>query len=88
MFRVIKTDKSLTYNEPKSRAIYYSYFKNFQDIKNAPEVDSWQRLCYTIGVKITDRHMIEGFVLTFALMTFCIGSSMAIVRFASRGGRF
>jgi hypothetical protein len=29
MFLVIKTDKSLTYNEPKSRAIYYSYSKKF-----------------------------------------------------------
>ena len=32
--------------------------------------------------------MIEGFVLTIALMTFCIGSSMAIVRWAIKGGRF
>ena len=29
--------------------------------------------------------MIEGFVLTLALMTFCIGSSFAIVNFASKG---
>ena len=29
--------------------------------------------------------MIEGFVLTFALMTFCIGSSFAIVKFATKG---
>tara|TARA_A100001388_G_scaffold262059_1_gene231390 strand:- start:336 stop:470 length:135 start_codon:yes stop_codon:yes gene_type:complete len=32
--------------------------------------------------------MIEGFVLTFALMTFCIGSSFAIVKFAAKGRFF
>jgi|TARA_B100000085_G_scaffold272798_1_gene287595 hypothetical protein len=32
--------------------------------------------------------MIEGFVLTFALMTFCIGSSFAIVKFATKGRFF
>jgi len=32
--------------------------------------------------------MIEGFVLTMALMTFCIGSSFAIVNFASKGRFF
>jgi len=32
--------------------------------------------------------MIEGFVLTLALMTFCIGSSCAIVNFASKGRFF
>ena len=32
--------------------------------------------------------MIEGFVLTLALMTFCIGSSFAIVKFASKGRFF
>ncbi len=32
--------------------------------------------------------MIEGFVLTLVLMTFCIGSSFAIINFAQKGGRF
>ena len=30
--------------------------------------------------------MIEGFVLTLALMTFCIGSSFAIVNLQPKGG--
>ena len=32
--------------------------------------------------------MIEGFVLTFALMTFCIGSSFAIVKICKLKGGF
>ena len=32
--------------------------------------------------------MVEGFILTLALMTFCIGSSMAIVNFVSKGRLF
>jgi len=36
--RVIKTLKSLTYNEPKARAIYYSISKNFSGIKKCPRL--------------------------------------------------
>ena len=32
--------------------------------------------------------MIEGFVLTLALMTFCIGSSVGIVNYVSKGRFF
>ena len=41
--RVIKTLKSLTYNEPKARAIYYSISKYFSGIKKMSKVDiEWQ----------------------------------------------
>ena len=45
-------------------------------------------VCYTVGVNLIKQTMIEGFVLTFALMSFCIGSSFAIVNFASKGRFF
>ncbi len=32
--------------------------------------------------------MIEGFVLSIALVSFSIASAMAIINFASKGGRF
>jgi len=32
--------------------------------------------------------MIEGFVLTLALMSFCIGSSVGIVNYATKGRFF